>query len=132
MYDIIKMEVKNMKLKIVGSSWSGWSKDYIPEKVEKEYDIELNKKYVIKTRKFSYKKDNEWVEEEREIFSFNVIEINDSSIRIQTYQPFSDNDDNTVNLQSDKKEFIITNEKELKLTTPTMDAGDIFILSLIN
>ena len=121
-----------MKLKIVESSWSGWSKDYKPEEVEKEYDIELNKKYVIKTRKFSYKKDNEWVEEEREIFSFNVIEINDSSIKIQTYQPFSDNDDNTVNLQSDKKEFIITNEKELKLTTPTMDAGDIFILSLIN
>mgnify|MGYP003293035389 CR=1 FL=1 len=121
-----------MKLKVVESSWSGWSKDYKPEEMEKEYDIELNEKYVIKTRKFSCKKDNEWVEEEREIFSFNIIEINDSSIRIQTYQPFSDNDDDTVNLHSDKKEFIITNEKELKLITPTMDAGDIFILSLIN
>ena len=39
MYDIINMEVKNMKLKIVESSWSGWSKDYKPEKVEKEYKI---------------------------------------------------------------------------------------------
>ena len=120
-----------MKLRIVESSWSGWSKDYKPEEIEKEYDINLNEKYVIKTRKFSLKKDNEWIEEEREVFSFNIIEINGSSITIQTFQPFSDNDGGTINLNSDKKEFIITDKKLLKLTTPTMDAGEIFILSLI-
>ena len=121
-----------MKLKVVESSWSGWSKDYKPEEMEKEYDIKLNEKYVIKTRNFSFKKDNEWVEEEREIFSFNIIEMNDTSIKIQTYQQFSDNDNGTINLNSDKKEFIVTLEKSLELTTPTMDAGEIFILSLIN
>ena len=120
-----------MKLKISEYSWSGYSKDYKPEEIEKEYDIKLNKKYVIKTRKFSYKQDNEWVEEEKEIFSFNVVEINDSSIKIETYQPFSDNTDGTINLHSDKKEFIVTNGIPLKLTTPTMDAGEIFTLTLI-
>ena len=120
-----------MKLKIVESSWSGWSKDYKPEEVEHEYDINLNEKYVIKTSKISLKKDNEWIEEEREVFSFNIIEINESSIKIQTFQPFSDKDNGTINLFSDKKEFVITDEKPLKLTTPTMDSGEIFILSLI-
>ena len=120
-----------MKLKVLESSWSGWSKDYKPEEIEKEYDIKLNEKYIIKTRKVSYIKDNKSVEEEQEILSFNIIEINDSSIKIRTYQPFSDNDNGTINLYSDKKEFIVTSEKPLKLTTPTMDAGDIFILSLI-
>lgn len=62
-------------------------------------------------------------------YYINQICINNISIR--TFQSFSDNDDNTVNLLSDKKEFIVTNEKPLKLTTPTMDAGEIFILSLI-
>ena len=120
-----------MKLKIVKSSWSGKLKDYKPEETEEEYDVKPNEKYTIKTRKVSYKKDNEWVEEEQEIFSFYVTKINDSSIQIQTYQPFSDNDDGTINLNSDKKEFIITNEKPLKLITPTMDVGDVFILYLI-
>jgi len=58
--------------------------------------------------------------------------VNDSSITIQTFQPFSDNDNDTINLRSDKNEFIVSNEKTLKLTTPTMDAGKIFILSLMN
>ena len=120
-----------MKLKILESSWSGWSKDYKPEEIEKEYDIKLNEKYVIKTRNFSCEKDNEWVEEEREILSFNISEVNDDSIKINTYQVFSDNEDGTINLLTDKKEFIITTEKPLKLTTPTMDAGEIFILTLI-
>ena len=120
-----------MKLKILESNWSGWTKDYNPKETEKEYDINLNRKYVIKTEKISLKKDNEWIDEEREVFSFNIIEINDSSITIQTYQPFSDNNNGTINMLSDKREFIITDEKPLKLTTPTMDAGEIFILSLI-
>ena len=120
-----------MKLKILESSWAGRIKDYKPKEIEKEYDIKLHEKYVINTGKFSFIKDNECIEEEREIFSFNIIEMNDTSIKIKTYQPFSDNDGGTINLYSNKKEFIITDEKPLKLTTLTKDAGKIFILSLI-
>lgn len=119
-----------MKLKIIESSWSGWSNDK-PKEIEREYDIKLNEKYIIKTEFVSYKKENEWVKEEREVFSFNIVDINDSSIRIHTFQPFSDNGNGTINLRSDKKEFIVTSEKPLELTTPTTDAGKIFILSLI-
>ncbi len=119
-----------MKLKIKESSWSGWTKDYVPKEVEKEYDIKLNEKYVIKTRLYNHQEGDKWVDEEREEFSFDITEINDSSIKIQTYQPFSDSEKG-INLSSDKKEFIVTTEKPLELVTPTMDEGDVFILSLI-
>ena len=53
MYDILQIEVNDMKLKIIESSWSGWSNDK-PEEIEREYDIKLNEKYVIKTEFVSY------------------------------------------------------------------------------
>ena len=120
-----------MKLIIKQSSWSGRSRDYKPVEVENEYEIKLNEKYIIKTTQVSYKKGDEWVNEEKEILSFNILEANDNSIRINTYQAFSDNDGNTINLNSDKKDFIITTEKPLKLITPTMDYGEIFIFTLV-
>ena len=120
-----------MKLTIKQSSWSGWSEDSKPKEIEKEYEIKLNEKYIIKTSKITYKKDNEIVEQEIEILSFNIIEVNDDNIKIKTYQAFSDNDDDTINLNSDKKEFIISTEKPLKLMTTTMDYGDIFVFNLI-
>lgn len=120
-----------MKLIIKQSSWSGWSKDYKPTEIEKEYEINTNEKYVVKTATISYIKDGKMVEEEKEILSFNISEVNDNSIKINTYQVFSDNEDGTINLRTDKNEFIITTEKSLKLTTPTMDYGEIFIFTLI-
>lgn len=120
-----------MKLIIKQSSWSGWSSDYKPNEIEKEYEIKLNEKYVVKTTKISYIKDEKMVEEEEEILSFNISEINEDSIKINTYQVFSDNEDGTVNLHTDKKEFIVTTEKPLELITPTMDYGEIFIFTLI-
>lgn len=120
-----------MKLIIKESSWSGWSRDYEPEEIEKEYEINLGEKYVVKTIKSSYRKDGQTVEEEREILSFNISEVKDDSIKINTYQAFSDNENGTINLRSDKKEFTVTTEKPLKLATPTMDGGEKFIFTLI-
>ena len=120
-----------MKLKIKESSWSGWSRNYKPQEIEKEYDLKLNEKYVINTTIISYVKDGEIVKEEQEIFSFNIIEINENNIKIVTYQPFSDNEGGIINLKSNKKDFIISVGKSLKLITPTMDYGRIFILTLI-
>ena len=77
-----------MKLIIKQSSWSGWSKNYKPSEVENEYEIKHNEKYVIKTTKVSYKKYDEWVDEEREVLSFNISEVNDNNIKINTYQVF--------------------------------------------
>lgn len=119
-----------MKLKIKQTSWSGFNKDYKPNEIENEYDINVNQKYVIKVTNISFLKDGELVNEEKEIFSFEIKEINSDNILIHTFQSFSDSE-NGVDLMSDKKDFIITLEKELKLVTQTMDYGDIFILTLI-
>ena len=120
-----------MKLNIKQSSWSGWSKDYKPEETEKQYDIKTNEKYIIKTRKISYIENGEMVEREQEIFSFEITEINSENIKIRTFQQFSGNDINTINIISNKTEFEIAMNKTLKLVTPTLDYGDIFILTLI-
>lgn len=119
-----------MRLRIKQSSWSGWSKDYKPKEIENNYEIENNKKYIIQTREFSFKKDGEWVKEEREIFSFEINEINTDSITIHSFQPFSDSE-NGVNLQSNKQDFTIKINEPLKLVTTTMDQGEICILTLI-
>lgn len=120
-----------MRLIIKQSSWSARKIEYKPDEIEKEYDIHFNEKYVVKSRKVSYVKDGKKVEEEREIFSFDIIEINDRSIKIHTYQSFSNNDNGKINLMSKKRDFIITDEKPLKLITPTMDFGEIFTITLI-
>ena len=120
-----------MKLNIKESSWSGWSKDYKPEVKEKLYDIKLNGKYIIKTSKISYIKDGKIIEEEIEKFSFEIVEINSDNIKIKTFQPFSNNGNGTINLRSDKKEFVIYCENALELITPTTDMGDIYYLTLI-
>ena len=121
--------VCNNKLKYVIINME--ARDYKPVEVENEYEIKLNEKYIIKTTKVSYIKDGKMLEEEREVLSFNIIEVNDDNIKINTYQAFSDNENGTINLRTDKKEFIITTEKPLKLITPTMDYGEIFIFTLV-
>lgn len=119
-----------MKLKIKQSSWSGWVKDYKPVETEEEYDINENEKYIIKTTEISYMKDNHFIKEKKEKFSFEIVEVNDDYVKIHTFQSFSDKDDGTISLLSKKKDFIV-NDKPLKLTTTTMDCGEIYTLTLI-
>ena len=119
-----------MKLVIKESNWSSRSTNK-PEEIEKVYELKINEKYVIKTTSIMTEKDGKYVNEEREVFSFDIIEINEDSIKIRTYQPFSDNDNGTINVRSDKKEFDITLNNSKKLVTPTMDFGYIFTLSLL-
>lgn len=107
-----------MRLRIKQSSWSGWAEDYKPKEIEREYDVNLNKKYVIDSSTISFMKDGNLVKENREIFSFDIIEINEDNIKIRTYQPFSDGDNGRVNLLSNKKEFTISYGEPLELITP--------------
>jgi len=121
-----------MKLIIKESSWSGWTRDYKPKEVEKTYDIEMEKKYVIKTCKVGLT-ENERIEE---VFSFDVIEVKDDSITIRPYQNL-----NVMNLitkafvhdgRSKENEYSITIklDETIKFSTPTYDAGDTFYLTL--
>lgn len=101
-------------MQITESSWSGWTKNYIPEEKINKYDIKLNKKYSI---------NNGHLE-------FEVIKIYDDNIVIKTTKSFSDSKE-AVNLNSKKTEFTIYSNEETKLTTPTMDAGEIYNLKLV-
>lgn len=117
---------QNTKIKIVSSSWSGWSEDYTPTEEKTYCDIQLNKKCVVKTKSFSNVQGDEWKEE---VLSFEITNITDDSVTIHTFQKFSDNETG-ISLLSDKQDFIIAIDKPIELTTPTMDEGDIFTLSL--
>ena len=124
------------KLKIVFSSWSGWqepnvpSKSAEPEEKAEYYDLELGKKYVIETAEASRWVDGEWKEETVEKFSFKITEIGEDSISVHTYQAFSDSKKG-IDLSSKKQDFVVGFDEALKLTTPTMDAGDIYTFSLV-
>ncbi len=108
------------KLQVRESGWSGWAevdKGASENKTENgitKFDIVLGKKYSADSDKFVFK----------------ITEANDSSITIETKEPYSDNE-NSVDLNTKKKNFKVYFDKETELTTPTMDAGDVYYLMLV-
>ena len=120
-------EATGSKIKIISSSWSGWSADYEPIETEAYCELKLNEKCVVKTTQISDAKGNE---HEEEVFSFEITDITDDSVSIHAFQVFSDGEKG-VDLNSDKQNFVIKNNESLKLTTPTMDVGNTFTLTLL-
>ena len=112
------------RIRVVSSRWSGWSKDYKPVEKESFCEIKLYEKCVVTTRHYSDTPDREWDEE---ILSFEVRSVDDDKISIHTFQDFSYNGSGLGNT---KRDFVIEAGESLRLTTPTMDEGDIFTLSL--
>lgn len=102
------------KLQIKESSWSGWSEDYKPEEKTNEYEIELGKEYVIGGGTLTFK----------------IEKINKNSIEIVTTNPFSSGEGG-IDLSTKETKFIVSKDEELKLTTPSMDEGEIYYLKLI-
>ena len=112
------------RIRVVSSGWSGWSKDYKPVEKESFCEIKLYEKCVVTTRHYSDTSGREWDEE---VFSFEIRSIDDDKINIHTFQNFSYNGSGLGNT---KRDFVIEAGESLRLTTPTMDEGDIFTLSL--
>ncbi|MCR5224585.1 MAG: hypothetical protein K6C34_00720 [Alphaproteobacteria bacterium] len=112
------------RIRVVSSSWSGWSKDYKPVEKESFCEIKLYEKCVVTTRHYSDTSGMEWDEE---ILSFEVRSVDDDKISIHTFQDFSYDGSGLGNT---KRDFVIEAGESLRLTTPTMDEGDIFTLSL--
>ena len=102
-----------MVLSITKSSWSGWFEDYEPEEQTLEYLIKPNETYTV-----GYS------------LSFEITEIGENSITIHTAEPFSDSETG-INLSTKKRDFTIKMGESIELTTPSMDAGDIYILKLL-
>ncbi len=61
---------------------------------------------------------------------FQITEVNERNIKITTPESWDDSNKNTINLKTDKKDFIITKNNKLVLKSPTMDAGTTYILEL--
>ena len=110
-----KKELRGYKLKVIETSWSGSSEDYDHEERTTEYDIILNKKYIVSRGSLG--------------LTFTIMKINKDKIYIKTSNRFS-NQANGINLRSNKTKFMIKKDKVLALTTPTMDAGNIYYLSI--
>ena len=110
-----KKELKDNKLKVITTSWSGLSEEYEHEEKTTVYDIVLNKEYVVSKGNLG--------------LSFTITKIGKDKIYIVTSDRFS-NQANGINLRSNKTKFMIKIDKALELTTPTMDAGNIYHLSL--
>lgn len=59
-----------------------------------------------------------------------VKEISSTSVTIETNTPMSSNEE-SLDLLNYKTRFTIQNDEPLCLVTPTMDAGDIFVFSIL-
>ena len=67
---------------------------------------------------------------EIEFFSFIVMELGEDYIMIKTSEPMNSNDDGSIDLRTKVTVFKIEKGKKLKLTTPTMDSGNIYTFEL--
>lgn len=119
-----------MKLKVKENSWSGWSKDYKPVENLFEYELIENEKNIVAMDHISHKKNDKWIEEDVERFSFVISEVGSDYIVINTNQPMS-NQKGSINLYSKEKKFKIEKNTPLILTTLTMDFGYIYTFELV-
>ena len=129
-----------MKLIVEKSSWSGWSADYKPSIETEQFDNLKNILYyetILKTSIFHQKGEIEYNGETTSIskagvgyFSFTIMELGKDYIMIKTNRPMSAGADGTINLNSKETTFKIEKGKKVKLTTTTMDSGDIYNFEL--
>ena len=130
-----------MKLIVEKSSWSGWVRDYKPVVETEQFDDVKKLVHWENVLKTSITHQNGEVEYNGEtvristadvrFFSFTVMELGEDYIMIKTNRPMSVDKDGKISLNSDDTEFRIEVGKKLKLTTPTMDAGDTYTFDLM-
>jgi len=127
-----------MKIYIDELTWSGWTYDGFEPKLRKQHEFEvlLNKKYVVTELKVSHRNPNNiWEDVIEEIFSFEIIEINDKFIKIKTNTDFSSKKtngkvDSADIIDSSPNEFRLYFEEELELASNTLDMGWIYKIVL--
>lgn len=120
-----------MKIYIDELTWSGWTpEDFEPKLIKKhELEVMLNNKYVITAlpvTRLNEKK--EWVEGIKEVFSFEVIDLNEKYIKIKTNTNFRAIKNNEVIANTD--EYIIYLDEEIELSSNTLDMGWIYKIVL--
>lgn len=131
-----------MKLYVEKSSWSGWSKDYKPNVETEQFDNLKNILHwesILKTSITHSKGEIEYngkitsiSKAEIKFFSFTIMELGEDYIVIKTNCPMSEGNDGTISLHSNETIFRVEKGKKMKLTTITMDSGDIYTFELID
>lgn len=86
------------------------------------YDIKTNTGNVVKKMDVSYLRDGKEIQEERIVFAFDIIDINEKFITIKT-NPMCEVKDRKINLNCPETIFKLTKNSKLCLHTPTMDGG---------
>ena len=110
-----KKSENNLHLTVYATHWASTDHMQAPEEEFYFDNLKVNEKYVVEEGSF--------------VLTFTVTEINENSIVIKTTEPFSEGE-NGINLNSNQKEFTIERGGQIKLTTPSMDAGGIYKLRL--
>lgn len=106
---------KTAQISIVETNWSG-EKDYVPTEQTKTYEVKSGESIwcggIVN-------------------LEVTVSKISNDSVTIETNTPMSNIDEPYVNLDADKTHFTIQKNKSLRLVTPTLDAGDTYIFSIL-
>lgn len=106
---------KTAQIAITETGWVG-EEGYVPTEQTKTYEVKSGD--VIRC--------GEMVDLE-----VTVSKISNDSVTIETNTPMSNREEPYVNLKADETRFTIKKDKSLRLVTPTMDAGDIYIFSIL-
>lgn len=93
------------------------------------YDIKTNVRNVVTKMDISCLQDEKEIREERIVFAFDIIDVNDNFITIKT-NPMCEVINGKINLNNSKTEFKLYKSKELILFTPTMDRGYTYKISI--
>lgn len=106
---------KTAQIEIVETDWVG-ERGYVPTEQTKTYEVKSGD--VIRFRGIVD-------------LEVTVSKISNDSVIIETNTPMSDREEPYVNLQADETRFTIKKGKPLRLVTPTLDTGDIYIFSIL-
>lgn len=93
------------------------------------YDIKTNVRNVVTKMDISYLQDGKEIQEERIVFAFDIIDVNEKFIIIKT-NPMCEVINDKINLNNVKTDFKLYKSQELTLSTPTMDRGYTYKLSI--
>lgn len=112
---LVSRPAKTAQIAIVETNWAG-EKDYVPTEQTKIYEVKSGD--VIRL-------------EGMVDLEVTVLKIVNDSVTVETNTPMSSIEEPYVNLDAAETRFTIKKDESLRLVTPTLDAGDIYIFSML-
>lgn len=101
-------------LEVTTSSWSGWEEGYQPKETVYTYEVDAPGFIMVPPE---------------DGFEIEILEIDVNGITFKTETPMAPYG-RGINLSTDQTVFTVYRGQTLSLVTPTMDYGDIYIITL--